>query len=137
MTGDPLPNSDHIARICERKYVESEGVASGAFMLRKDEGYLSVQWLEHLGKANRQEEIGEAREIFSRNLKLRPSAKIAVLNVEKTCDHVVRESGFAIWVLHQPAPNDCAHSGIFGTDQDHELIAELIRETIQEIHPAL
>jgi hypothetical protein len=38
--------------------------------------------------------------------------------------------------VHNPEPNDCAHSGIYGTNQNHELIAELITETIQEIHPA-
>ena len=107
-------------------------------MLRKDEEYLSVQWLERLGKPSRREEIGEVRKILSGHLKVRRPSKIAVLNVGKTCDHVAQASGsgWNIRMLHKPEPNDCAHSGIYGTNQDHELIAELITETIQEIHPA-
>jgi hypothetical protein len=70
-------------------------------------------------------------------LKIRRPSKIAVLNVGKTCDHVVQGSGWNIRMLHKPEQNDCAHSGIYGTNQNHELIAELITETIQETHPAL
>jgi len=138
MKGDQLPAGDHVARFCARKYSsESEGVDPGAFMLRKDENHLSVQWLEYLKKAGRQEEIDEVREIFAKHLKIKPPAKIAVLNVGKTCEHVAWESEYRIRILHQPDEAAEAHSGIFGTEQDAELIAELITENIQEIHSAL
>lgn len=137
MMDDPLPPGDHVARFCKGKFIsEDDHVEPGAFMLRKDEGYLSVQWLERLGKPSRREEISEVRKILSGHLKIRRPSKIAVLNVGKTCDHVAQVSGWNIRMLHNPEPNDCAHSGIYGTNQNHELIAELITETIQEIHPA-
>ena len=137
MKDDALPCGDHVARFCKRKYItESGNVGPGAFMLKKDESYLSVQWIEILGKQNHQEEIDEVKEIFSRHLKIRPPAKIVVLNVGKTCDHVMRKSAYIIRVLHQPEQFDGAHSGIFDTNQDHEKIAELIKQTILEMHPA-
>ena len=89
MMDDPLPPGDHVARFCDRRYIsENDGVEPGAFMLRKVEEYLSVQWLEHLGKPSRREEISEVRKILSGHLKIRRPSKIAVLNVGKTCDHV-------------------------------------------------
>ena len=138
MKGDPIPGSDHVARFCDRKYIsESDGVEPGAFMLRKAETYLSVQWLEHLEKPTRKETIRAVREIFSKHLKVRHPAKLAVLNVETTRTLVAKTSGYGIRLMHQPEPDNEAHSGIFDTDQNADLIAELILETIQEIHPAI
>ncbi len=138
MKGEPLPDCDHVARYCARKYSsEIESVTPGAFMLRKDESYLSVQWLEYLKKDERQKEIAEVRKIFGKHLIIKPRDKIAVLNVAKTCDHVARESGYNLRFLHQPGVDSDAHSGIFGTAQDEELIAELIKEIIEELHSAL
>lgn len=136
MIGDLLPPADHVARFCDRKYIsERQNVEPGAFMLRKDEKYLSVQWLELLKKQNRLEEIAEARVIIAKRMKIRPNTKIAVLNVGGSCDYVFQESGYAIRMVHQPEPSYEAHSGIFGTEQYPELLAELILETVQEFHP--
>lgn len=138
MKGDPIPGSDHVARFCDRKYIsESDDVEPGAFMLRKDETYLSVQWIEHLEKPTRKDAIRAVREIFSQHLKVRHTAKLAVLNVETTRTLVAEKSGYGIRITHQPEPDNESHGGILDTDQDADLIAELIVETIQEIHPAL
>jgi hypothetical protein len=138
MMDDLLPPGDHVARFCKGKFIsEDDRVEPGAFMLRKDEGYLSVQWLECLGKPSRREEISEVRKILSGHLKIRRPSKIAVLNVGKTCDHVSQGSGWNIRMLHKPEQNDCAHSGIYGTNQDHELIAELITEPSRKFIPLI
>lgn len=137
MTGESLPDAHHVARFCDRKFCAEDGtVAAGAFMLRAGEPYISVQWLERLARPDRAGEIEEVREVFSKHLKIRRSTQIAVLNAGVTRSHVALESGFQIDMRHQPEAGDEAHSGIFGTEQDGELIAELILETIQEIHPA-
>jgi hypothetical protein len=137
MTGDPLPQSDHVARFCKPTCCNDDGsIAAGAFMLRTGESYLSVQWLECLCQADRAAQIEAAREAFGRRLKVGRSAKMAVLNVGTACSHVMRESGFKIDMHHQPEPADPAHSGIFGISQDEELIAETILEAIKEVHPA-
>ena len=137
MKGDPLPNTDHVARFCDRKYItENNNVGPGAFMLRKDEEYLSVQWLENLGIETANEKMKELKQIFAKYLKIRPPAQIAIINVGHTCGYVAGESEYLIRILHQPEPNNNAHSGIFDTMQNDEEIAELIRQTILEIYPA-
>lgn len=138
MKGAPLPHTDHVARFCDRKYItENNNVGPGAFMLRKDEEYLSVQWLENLGIETVNEKINELQKIFAKYLKIRPPAKIAIINVGNTCGYVVNESEYLIRILHQPAPDNNAHSGIFDTIQNDEEIAELIIQTILEVYPAL
>lgn len=138
MKGDILPPDNHVARYCPRKFIsESNSVAPGAFMLKKNERYLSVQWLEYLMQPDRKEAINKVREMLSRHLKIKRQDRIALLNVERTCNQVAEESGHKIVMLHEPSLNNEAHSGIFGVDQDQELIAELITETILENHPAV
>jgi hypothetical protein len=138
MKGDILPPDNHVARYCSRKFIsERNSVAPGAFMLKKNERYLSVQWLEYLKQPNRGEAINKVREMLSRHLKIKRQDRIALLNVERTCKQVVEESGQRIVMLHEPSLNNEAHSGIFGVDQDQELIAEIIAETILENHPAV
>jgi hypothetical protein len=138
MKGSRLPNQDHIARLCKPKTLDDDHITATAFMLREDEVSLSVNWLEFLGCSNRGEELTELREIYSRKLQKVPTrAKIAVLNVGKTCQHVFSEvPGRIIEVCHEPeAPNDYSHSGIYNLREDNLLIAELIRQTILESHP--
>jgi hypothetical protein len=40
-----------------------------------------------------------------------------------------------IRVLHEPGKNDPAHAGIHDTAQDEMIIAELITETVDTLHP--
>ncbi|MCI0659894.1 MAG: hypothetical protein L0220_02355, partial [Acidobacteria bacterium] len=88
MTGDEVPDSDHISRYCGGSHVKSDGrtISGTAFRLRKErkEEYLSVNWLEFLDKENRPEEIQEIQKILAAKFKTVGSkAKIAVLNVGK------------------------------------------------------
>ncbi len=44
-------------------------------------------------------------------------------------------SMYSIRFLHEPEPDDSAHSGIHDTIQDEMMIAELIAERVAQIHP--
>lgn len=47
MTGDDLPDGDHVVRYAKPSFVHPDGsIGVGAFRLRQDEGGLSVRWLE-------------------------------------------------------------------------------------------
>ncbi len=138
MKGPRLPNEDHIARLCKPKTLDDGHIMATAFMLREGEESLSVNWLEFLKCSNRGEELTELKEIYSRKLEKVPTrAKIAVLNVGKTCQHVFGEiAGRIIEVCHEPEPPiDYSHSGIYNLREDNLLIAELICQTILESHP--
>jgi len=136
MQGEHLPLQDHTARYCPGSRIAENGKpAPAAFHLRKGEPYLSVEWLEYLGQPGRPDEIRAVIEILSKKLRLGASARIAVLGVGAVCAHVRKETGYSIRVLHEPEPDDPAHSGIHDTAADEMMIAELIAEAVEETHP--
>jgi hypothetical protein len=139
--GDQIPDPDHIARFCRPGQVADEQIQATAFMLRSNEEYLSVNWLEYLNCSNRDHEINEIRNVYSAKLNIGARAKIAVLNVGEVCERVLKESEDRrnLEVLHDPIEDDLydpSHSGIYNLTQDDELIAELILETVHEAYPA-
>ncbi len=142
MKGETLPDSNHIARLCQPKHVPDGQIQASAFMLRSDEESLSVNWLEFLKCSNRDSEITEIRNVYSLKFnRIGARAKIAVLNVGEVRKSVLKESEDRrnLEVLHDPkedGPPDPSHSGIYNLRQNDELIAELILETVLEGHTA-
>ena len=139
MKGDKIPDRHHIARYCRPTQAPEGQIQATAFMLRKDEESLSVNWLEFVTCPNRGSEIAELQRIFSEKLtRVSRNAMFVVLGVGTMRKKVLQESPDArnLVVLHDPQVNDPSHSGIYNLKEDDELIAELIRETILETHPA-
>ena len=79
MKGEQIPDPDHIARFCRPLQVADGQIQATAFMLRSNEEYLSVNWLEYLNCSNRDHEINEIRNVHSAKLNIGARAKIAVL----------------------------------------------------------
>ena len=49
MKGDHLPANDHVVRYCAGSKLAEDGTPlAAAFFLRRNEKYLSVEWLEYL-----------------------------------------------------------------------------------------
>jgi len=139
MKGDPIPDQDHISRYCSATRCTEKGQVTGvAFQLRPTDEHLSVNWLEFLQLANRQEEISEVRRILSSKLGLGAEAKIAVLNVGEILNYVRIQSPDRrnLSVLHDPKEDDPSHSGICGYQYEDHLIADLIAEIVQTTYPA-
>ena len=138
MKGDKIPDSDNIARLCKPSQAPNGEIQATAFMLRKNDESLSVNWLEFLKLPNRKHEISKIQKIYSKKLSVSVNARIAILNVCEIREIVCKESpdNRNIEVLHDPIPKDQSHSGIYNLKHDDELIAELILEVIRENHPA-
>lgn len=130
-----IPNEDHIARYCKPKTIDEEGnVLPIAFMLRKGETSLSVNWLEFLNCPDREKEINKIRKIYSKKFKKVPKkAKISILNVGDIKAKLTNK----IKVIHDPTLVDSSHSGIiFLNNINIETIATLIVELVLETHSA-
>lgn len=139
MQRDRVPDSDHISRYCGGAQTHEDGRISGtAFRLRESEEYLSVNWLEYLGLADRHSQIEEMRRVLRAKLKLGSQARLAVLNAGRLHEHVASASPDRrmLDILHEPEPVDPSHAGIFGLRPDDTLIAELIAQVVQETYPA-
>lgn len=138
MKDDPMPDQDHVARFCRPSQVDNEQIQASAFMLRKNEETLSVNWLESLSCPNRESEVTEIQTIYSKTFTVGARARIAILNVGEVREKVLTESqdNRDLKALHDPLENDPSHSGIYNLKQDDELIAELILETLHENYSA-
>lgn len=135
MRGNRLPDQDHISRYCRPKTLQEDGQPYRAsFMLRPNEEFLSVNWLEYLDLPDRQAQITQVRQVI--RLTLQATAKIAVLNVGGILDRVHRNSDRVLAVFHEPEQDDPTHSGIHGYRHEDDLVADLIAEEVRETYPA-
>ena len=81
MTGDPLPDADHVVRYCSPRQVENGVPRWLAFRPRPGDEYPSVNWAEFLGAGDLSVAVGEMRGVFGGTFRLRTSGRFVVLNV--------------------------------------------------------
>ena len=115
--------------------INEDGTPSGAaFIPRRTDKALSVNWVEYFNCANRELAIGELREVYSQFRKKKRDL-IAIMNVGDVCE--IEAENRALTVLHDPIDGgDESHSGIFGYTADDIDVAELVRLTVQETFAA-
>jgi hypothetical protein len=136
--GDNLPLTDHITRFCYGKAVEDGRPLGAAFLLRKEEEYLSVNWLECLNCHSRQSEITEIRSRYQAQFNAKRKDIMAVLNVEDVCAAAKASTDpRPLRVLHEPYDTDDSHSGIYDCKPDDLEVAELICSVVLDTYPVL
>ena len=121
MTGDPLPDTDHVLRHCSPSRVENGMPTVAAFQLGSYEPYLSVSWLEFFGRVNTPGNISCAREVLGKKLTLRQNGRLAVLCVGSIKAAVGNPDQR---IEHIPQDDDPSHSGIYPAG-DLDLAVEL------------
>jgi len=134
MRGDPLPDQDHISRYCAPKTAPDGQPTGASFMLRQDQKFLSVNWMEYFGDIDIDAQINKIREYIE--LSLAASGLFAVLNVGEIIDQVQRNSERQLAVLYEPTPGDPSHSGVYGYRYEDDLVADLIAEFVLITYPA-
>lgn len=124
MRNEPLPDEHHVARYCKPSSVEDGLPSAEAFTLKKDDEYLSVNWLEYLGASDTYTAVERVREAFrNKRYQVRRNAGFAVLNVEAAKHAVHKATEATPAIKHLPARNDPSHSGIFVGTADNFAIA--------------
>ena len=110
MTGDDLPDEDHVVRYVRPSLIDDDHIDGGAFILRKDETGISVNWLEIF---EGDDQVGPLDEI-RRLLRLVPAntgqfAKLNVGDTKKYVSAAAREAGIflEINVLEAPLAATC------------------------------
>jgi hypothetical protein len=108
-------------------------------MPRREEPYLSTNWLEYTGARSRADQLTVVRQnLTDKGRKLSANGRLAVLRLETVIDHVRSSTPDArtITAHHEPERADPTHSGIYGYTADDQLIADLIAQVVQEVHSA-
>lgn len=103
-----------------------------AFIPRPNEEYLSVDWLEKLGKPDVASAIQELRKIISQFYVLNKNGKFAVLRNGEMAQTILQVVKRQISVTHEPLQNRVCHSGIRGYSSNDQLIAAMIVELLSE-----
>ena len=109
-------------------------------MLRPEESYLSVNWLECTGATSQPQQLAIVRQhLTNKGIKLSAKGRLAVLHLQTVFDYVQSETPDSRGLIahHEPIrPHDPSHSGIYGYAHDDDLIADLIAKSVQEVHKA-
>ena len=139
MTGDPLPESDHVSRYCRPRMLEHGRPKPNAFLLRPGEDHLSVHWLEFFGATSHALAVEQVRATMTdTGFSLARNGCFAVLQVGGAKQLVRDRLSLDLAVEHMPIDNDPAHAGIRGyAEADREVaayLAELVAD--DDIHPA-
>lgn len=141
MPGPKIPKTDHVARLCGESKCDDNGRPMGAaFLLRQDEPYLSVNWLESTGASQRTAQLAVVRQhLTAKGISLPAKGRLALLHLLTVFDHVRSASPDSreLTAHHEPQPpHDPSHAGIYGYADGDDLIADLIAEAIRETHAA-
>ena len=104
----------------------------GAFRIRRDEDYLSVNWAEYLGARD----VTEAADMVCRLLRgkdfeVKPGGRIAVIGAGTAVSAALDAADKRIRIRHTPRPGDASHSGIFGYAYDDYEIAVALAKRAQ------
>ena len=124
MTGDSLPDADHVSRYCSPGRIDDGLPSAAAFELRPQDQYLSVNWLEYWGLSDLGVALDRVREEF--DLRVNENGRFAVLNVSEVKTAVDKVTQRRSSITHQPTANMESHAGVFGfLANDFEVAAEL------------
>ena len=139
MTGDRLPNADHLARYCSPRQVENGVPRWLAFRPRPGDEYLSVNCLEFLEAGDLSAAVGEMRVVFGGTLRLRASGRFVVLNVAEVGAAVRDATGRSVHAEHRPTEQNPSHSGIVGYSAEDTTVAQAIAEIVmsEDVYPAV
>ena len=142
MTGDELPDSDHVVRYVKPSNVQ-KGIVNASEFVRDKDG-VSVNWLEYFQGKTKKEQLGEVRRLIQ--LTIRPNGRFAQLNVGDTRNHILVAARYLSFVhdpkaARPPHEADLSHSLIGGLppgdSPEAMLVADMITDCIQELHPAV
>ena len=148
MTGQELPDDDHVVRYVKPTSIRTDGkVAGSAFCLRAqrpDDTGLSVNWLECSRGCTKDRQVAEVRSLS--RLTMRERGRLAELNIGATKQYLRSELD-PLHFVHKPlVPEgdydaDPSHSEMVGLppaeSPDAELIGDMIAECISAIYPAI
>ena len=138
MTGDDLPNADHVARYCTPRQMAGGLPLTSAFIPRAQDAHLSVNWLEFFGAPDLAAAVDEMRTVFGRTFELKANGRFAVLNVRNAKRAASGRARQPIRIQHFPTEDNPAHSGVVGYSAPDVTVAVALAALVSsgDLHPA-
>jgi hypothetical protein len=140
MTGDSIPDTDHVSHYCAPKKVSDGRPKPDAFLPRSTESYLSANWLEHEHfKQSNACAIDQVRGILGRKIELKRDGRFAVFNIGDAKRRIARNvRGMTLRVDERPEEDDPTHAGIsyIGRSEDARRASKVLRD-LSIVHAAV
>ena len=114
MTGDELPDSDHVARYCSPRLVVDRLPILEAFVPQPVEAPLSVVWVEYFGDPQDTATFDKLRGSVGAHLVLRQNGRFAVINVGRAKGAMQSHPGQSFRIQHAPLEDFPSHAAITG-----------------------
>jgi len=135
---DPLKDEHHFTKLVKKTKIHEDGTIDSCELVpRKDEEFMSVDWLEHYGHDDVDKNIEELKQYYNYNFTIR-TQKLPLLNVQKVKSHVeenTREKR-KLKILYKPENFNPSHSGVYNYKHDDELIGDLIAQKVEKLYEA-
>ena len=135
MLGNDLPEEHHISRYCSPSSINKfHGLpTAAAFMLRKTDDFLSVNWLDYFNKGDINLSIDCVRQVFiEKGFQIKANGRFVSLNVGDVISVIYSHlQSSDISIKHLPVEDDPSHSGVFGYTQSDNLIALKISQLVR------
>ena len=109
MPGPEIPGTDHVCRFCGGSKCDDGQPLGAAFMPRREEPYLSTNWLEYTGAPSRPDQLAAIRQhLTNKGRKLSANGRLAVLHLQTVIDQVRSSTPDArtLAAHHEPEPAD-------------------------------
>jgi hypothetical protein len=136
MDGDPIPESDHVARyVRPSKYVNKVLDWSALLPREQDNGEASYNWLEYLGNGTVKELIALLKASLT-TLTISKNGTFAALNVGRTISGMKSaQPGIQLRFIHTPLPGNDSHASLLGLDHLNEAAGTFLND-LCETYPA-
>src|ERR1700730_6435235 len=107
ISGDKLPDTDHVLRYVRRKFVDNDQIDGNAFLSRSEEEKKkdgpSVNWMEFFA-GDTASQIAKIRKV--KRMKYEKRGRVAKLPVGRTKQYLQEAASLAIDCIYDPTPAD-------------------------------
>jgi hypothetical protein len=146
ISGDRLPDADHVLRYIRRKFVDNDQITGDAFLSRPGENDTgpSVNWMEFFS-GDTASQIAEIRKV--KRMKYEKRGRVAKLAVGRTKQYLQEAASLVIDYIYDPicadkdGPDDPSHAYMKGVPvldtPEGEAVRDLLVHCIVESFPVI
>lgn len=114
-----IPDEDHVVRQCSFTRWQNDEASLDAYLLRKDEQYLSVDWLERSGKPELAGQLDAVvQQLYKRRRDVRATHRLARLNVGSSKSSISAALALAVGFFGLGRRRENTYAGIFDIPSD-------------------
>ena len=135
-----IDGRDHVARHCSSTNINKDGTPQhGAFLIKKEEQFLSVSWVEYFGESSVDKNMIGVREIVGKHRKLKKSGRFAVISVEMARRIIMNKYNKTLAFRDLQELHFPSHSGIYGYGSQDMRVAHTLAEMVgkDDMHPTV